>query len=160
MNIFHSVKGFIKEMLLFLMGISFVLIGIFTTIGLVASDSYLTNTIGYIVLVCIVALLISGGLYMCYLSVRARKKRRKIRLETMILQTASKKGGSVTALEVAMETSLSIEEAKKVLEQLVEQKIAFLKLSSNGTYVYQFDGLISQTDKEEAESLKNLIYKE
>ncbi|CFJ42882.1 Uncharacterised protein [Mycobacterium tuberculosis] len=77
-----------------------------------------------------------------------------------MLQIASRNGGNLTASELAMNSKLSITQANEVLGHFTKQNVAYLKIANNGTYVYQFEGIISQQDKDQAESLKSLIYKE
>lgn len=93
----------------------------------------------------------------------ARKNTRLRRLDAMenlVLQIASHYGGKLTATELAMNSKLSITQANEVLEGFTKQNVAYLTITNNGTYVYQFEGFISQQEKDQAESLKSLIYKE
>jgi len=100
-----------------------------------------------------------GG-WLLFAARKNSKLRRLEALENVVLQVASHYGGNLTASELAMNSKLSLTQAKEVLEYFTKQNIAYLKISNNGTYVYQFEGIISQQDKDQAESLNTLIYKE
>jgi hypothetical protein len=59
-------------------------------------------------------------------------------LEKVILRTAKKNGGVATPGEVALEGDIPIEEAKKVLEQLVSGGYADIRVRKSGAIVYVF----------------------
>jgi TM2 domain-containing membrane protein YozV len=59
-------------------------------------------------------------------------------LERVILKTAKKNLGIATPSEVAIESSLSIDQAKKALEKLASNGHADIRVSRNGTMVYFF----------------------
>ncbi|MFQ3547024.1 MAG: TM2 domain-containing protein [Termitinemataceae bacterium] len=59
-------------------------------------------------------------------------------IERVILRLAKKNKGIVSASEVALESSTSIEEAKKALEKLVDQGVSELRVRKSGTLVYTF----------------------
>jgi hypothetical protein len=59
-------------------------------------------------------------------------------IERTILQLAKQNKGVVTTSELALEGSISIDEAKKALEKLVDQGYAELRVRKTGTLVYTF----------------------
>lgn len=59
-------------------------------------------------------------------------------IEQTILRLAKQNKGIVTASELALESHVSIEEAKKALEKLVDQGYAELRVRKTGTLVYTF----------------------
>jgi len=69
-------------------------------------------------------------------SMRAEIK--KDSLERVILKTAKDNQGIVTPSEVAVESGLSIDQAKRALEKLVSNGHADIRISKNGNMVYFF----------------------
>ncbi|WP_019121499.1 phage holin family protein [Brevibacillus massiliensis] len=154
----HSVREAAKEWTMLVIGIVLCLFGLLLLIGALASDSDFTQ-FGELVSLLVLAILpLVLGIWLC-ITARKRTKRRKAdELENRILQLAQQLGGSLTAAELAMHTSVSFSEAQRILDAFVKMKIAFIKISDNGTMIYEFEGLISQVDKQRAQSLKELIY--
>lgn len=58
--------------------------------------------------------------------------------ERTILRIAKQNRGIVTASELALESGISIDEAKNALEKLVDQGYAELRVRKSGTLVYTF----------------------
>jgi len=58
--------------------------------------------------------------------------------ERTILRLAKRNGGPVTAGELALESELSIDQAKKALEKLVASGTAEMRVRSSGVVVYFF----------------------
>uniref|UniRef100_A0A7C3E7P7 NINE protein n=1 Tax=Gracilinema caldarium TaxID=215591 RepID=A0A7C3E7P7_9SPIR len=59
-------------------------------------------------------------------------------IERTVLRLAKQNKGIVTASELALESGVSIDEAKKALEKLVDQGYAELRVRKTGTLVYTF----------------------
>ena len=59
-------------------------------------------------------------------------------IERIILRTAKKNNGIATPAEVALEADISLDEAKKNLEQLVSKGFAEVRVSKSGNLVYMF----------------------
>jgi len=59
-------------------------------------------------------------------------------IERTILRLAKHNKGIVTASELALESGISIDEAKNALEKLVDQGFAELRVRKTGTLVYTF----------------------
>ena len=67
-----------------------------------------------------------------------RTEIRKDSLERVILKTAKNNQGIATPSEVAVESGLSIDQAKRALEKLVSNGHADIRVSKNGNMVYFF----------------------
>ncbi len=67
-----------------------------------------------------------------------RSEIKKDSLERVILKTAKNNQGIVTPSEVAVESGLSIDQAKRALEKLVSNGHADIRVSKNGNMVYFF----------------------
>ena len=59
-------------------------------------------------------------------------------IERVILRIAKKNGGLATPAEVALEGNITLDEAKKNLEQLVSRGFAEVRVSKSGNLVYVF----------------------
>lgn len=59
-------------------------------------------------------------------------------IERIILRTAKKNDGIATPSEVALEGDISLDDAKKNLDKLVNQGYAEMRVSKNGALVYYF----------------------
>jgi TM2 domain-containing membrane protein YozV len=67
-----------------------------------------------------------------------RTEIKKDSLERVILKTAKDNQGIATSSEVALESGLSIDQAKRALEKLVSNGHADIRVSKNGNMVYFF----------------------
>jgi len=67
-----------------------------------------------------------------------RTEIKKDSLERVILKTAKANQGIATPSEVAVESGLSIDQAKRALEKLVSNGHADIRVSKNGNMVYFF----------------------
>jgi uncharacterized membrane protein len=75
--------------------------------------------------------------------------------ERKALGLARAAGGKLTQAELALDSSLSLDEARKVLDGLVEKGAAELEVSSSGALVYAFPGLISGAEKAAAKPVQD-----
>jgi len=66
-------------------------------------------------------------------------------LETKILRLARSFHGRLTPLELAANSSLSLEEADNVLENIVRRGYANMEVSDSGSIVYEFPGFLELT---------------
>lgn len=73
--------------------------------------------------------------------------------ERMILKLASQNEGYVTPVDVAVASNLTLEEANNVLDQLKRKGYATLRIADNGSYVYQFDGVLNREQRKQAERI-------
>ena len=65
-------------------------------------------------------------------------------IERVILKTAKKNGGLATPAEVALEGDISLDGAKKHLEQLVTKGFAEVRVSKAGNLVYVFSDFATE----------------
>jgi len=70
---------------------------------------------------------------------RAKRRRRRIdAVERQLLAIAQKNNGDLTATLVAMETPLSIDEAREILEMFVTRGVVDMRVDDNGSVIYHF----------------------
>ncbi|MGE7274668.1 hypothetical protein ACQKK5_25005 [Brevibacillus panacihumi] len=161
MNPKTTSRGLVAEVIQYVAGVIILVFGVIMIAGAMASEK--TNLSETSDLVLFLLLGVLPALFGGWLLFAARKNTRLRRLDAMenlVLQIAARYGGKLTATELAMNSKLSITQASEVLDNFTKQNAAYLSITNNGTYVYQFEGMISQQDKDQAESLKSLIYKE
>jgi TM2 domain-containing membrane protein YozV/predicted transcriptional regulator len=72
----------------------------------------------------------------------ARIVREKETVERTILRLAKQNKGIITASELALEANISMDEAKKVLDTLVNKGFAELRVRKTGTLVYTLPELM------------------
>lgn len=72
-------------------------------------------------------------------------------IERVILRTAKKNSGIATPAEVALEGNVSLDEAKKNLEQLVSKGFAEVRVSKSGTIVYLFSDFLTEDAEQKLE---------
>lgn len=72
-------------------------------------------------------------------------------LERMVLELARRSGGELSVPQLAVEGNLSIEESKRVLEDMREREIASVWVGENGSTVYQFLAFQKRQTREEVE---------
>ncbi|CAM3348256.1 MULTISPECIES: hypothetical protein [Brevibacillus] len=153
--------GLVTEVIQYIAGAILLLFGLIMICGALASEqTKLTVTEDLVLFLLIGVLPVLLGGWLLFAAKNNSKLRKLDALENLVLQIASRNGGNLTASELAMNSKLSITQANEVLGHFTKQNVAYLKIANNGTYVYQFEGIISQQDKDQAESLKSLIYKE
>jgi TM2 domain-containing membrane protein YozV/predicted transcriptional regulator len=69
-------------------------------------------------------------------------RERKETVERVILRAAKQNKGIVTASEVALEANISMEDAKKALDTLVNKGFADIRVRKSGTIVYTLPELM------------------
>ena len=74
-------------------------------------------------------------------------------METTILKLARQYKGRLTPVELAVNSSLSLEDAEKVLEEIVRKGYANMTVADTGTIIYEFPGFL-QFDASDDEYLK------
>jgi hypothetical protein len=67
--------------------------------------------------------------------------------ERLALTCAASSGGKLTEAELSLDSGLSLDESKKLLDSLVSRGVAEIEVSSSGALVYAFPGLISEGEK-------------
>ncbi|MBT4502483.1 MAG: hypothetical protein HOC74_32420 [Gemmatimonadetes bacterium] len=103
------------------------------------------------VIIGLIALLTGTGLFGGYL-IKIANRRQLEGQEKMVLRIAAARGGKVTPEEVAMETSLTVNDAQKLLEELCTQGAGQLQVTDQGGLIYTFSGLLSETERDSAQS--------
>lgn len=73
---------------------------------------------------------------------QSSKKDPEKKLEDTILKLARKFQGNLTPLELAANSSLSLDEADKALENIVRKGYANMKVTDEGTIIYEFPGFL------------------
>lgn len=73
---------------------------------------------------------------------QSSKKDPEKKLEDTILRLARKFQGNLTPLELAANSSLSLDEADKALENIVRKGYANMKVTDEGTIIYEFPGFL------------------
>ena len=63
---------------------------------------------------------------------------RRQTIESEIIKLAGKVGGKLTVVEVVAEMAIAVEEARAVLDSLVENHVAEIQVSDSGGLVYDF----------------------
>lgn len=103
------------------------------------------------VLVGLVVFFIFTGASGIFLIRKGRHSTRE-KQERMVLELAASKNGRITPAEIAMETSLTANESQTLLDVLCQQGIAETQITENGSVVYAFTGLISESEKQTAQN--------
>lgn len=80
-----------------------------------------------------------------------RDEIKKDSLERVILKTAKENQGIVTPSVVAIESGMSIDQAKNALEKLVSKGHADIRVSKNGSMVYFFQEFLKGTSHPDLE---------
>ena len=70
-------------------------------------------------------------------------RKREESIEKQILRSAKGNRGYTTPSEVALESDVSIEEARQALDYLVSKGFAEMKVSKTGTIVYHFPDILT-----------------
>ncbi|MBN1697112.1 MAG: hypothetical protein JW881_06335 [Spirochaetales bacterium] len=83
------------------------------------------------------------------LSVGTDNKTRLADREKEVLRVASGHGGQVTVLQIAHETTLSIEDARAVLDGMVNKGYVQLLVDDNGLLRYEFPDFLNSKKKDE-----------
>ncbi len=121
-----------------------------TLVGISEGESTIAQDFGPWLILGFVPLIVGIGLNISF--IKHKKQNKKQLIENQMLKYAKNHNGSITAAELAMETSLNFKEAEKVLEDFAKQGIASRKISESGIFVYQFP-MISDIEKSSAKGI-------
>jgi hypothetical protein len=80
-------------------------------------------------------------------SAAKHKKPNAEQRERLALTCAAASGGKLTEASLSLDSGLSLDESKKLLDSLASRGVAELEVSSSGALVYAFPGLISEGEK-------------
>lgn len=138
------------SVLLILFGLTMIL-GSFIMMAQHNPKYTLTSNLALMIITGIIPLVV-GVLF--FLNTR-KKNRMQLndQLENIILKLAKANNGKLTAGEVAMNSSLSVEQAKKYLDNLCIKGEVDLFISDSGISVYKFKIIIPEDEKNGAEKL-------
>ncbi len=75
--------------------------------------------------------------------------------QSLVLKTAKKNKGRLTIAELTMETALSLDESKSILESMCTAGVAELQITDGGSLVYVFTGLLTDKEKDTAKEPLN-----
>jgi hypothetical protein len=128
--------------------------GLFMLLGFFASTSPATFIVNMMMLLLmVVAPIVVGSLLIRnhFLSNRkiSEESRKNILAsrEKEVLRLAKEKGGELTVPEIVSETSMNTEEADEIMRELVVKRYVDMKITNQGTVVYEFFELVK--DKHE-----------
>ncbi len=95
----------------------------------------------------------AGSVYMLIKHSRARRKRGLEKTEREILKMIARKNGRITPEEIAVNSDMTIDEAKDHLERLCENGAGELQVTESGRLVYVFFGFLNPEEKKTAKSV-------
>ncbi len=75
-------------------------------------------------------------------------------LETTILKLARQHKGRLTPVELAVNSSLSLEESQEALEEIVRRGYAEIAVADTGSIIYEFPGFLRFDDSDEEYLMK------
>jgi hypothetical protein len=132
-----------------------ILVGIFLGFG---------STLGYLknrstMKEWIVGLIVMGLLPLIFGTILLKRLRKKINnidkdeIENAIFQLAKKSDSKLTIADVAMNTKLTTEESKKILDEFCLKGFAEIMVSQTGVIVYNFKSIIKESEKLSSEKV-------
>jgi len=93
-----------------------------------------------------------SGLYLCMNNFFKDRRKKREQKERLVLKFITEKKGRVTPVEIAAETTLLIDEVKKILDTLCDNGMGQLTVTENGGIVYEFEEFVSPEEKAGAKS--------
>lgn len=84
---------------------------------------------------------VGAGVFLCIYAWKRGKRRSKQVLERTILRLAQSRNGRLTVADVAKDTALSSDQAKRFLDKFNLDGLAGMHVSDSGSVVYTFDGI-------------------
>jgi uncharacterized membrane protein YciS (DUF1049 family) len=84
---------------------------------------------------------------------RLEKQKSDAVLHDSVLELAKKMGGKLTVIETTTELNMSLSDANTILNQFISYGLARLQVSESGVLVYYFDQIISNEEKNRAETV-------
>lgn len=89
-----------------------------------------------------------------FLFIRSKLLRIKTdELENIIFKIANAHKGMITGTELAKDSNLTFEESTDALEKLHRQGICEKKVTDNNVYIYNFTGIITDEEKNNADKI-------
>ncbi|MFC4321389.1 hypothetical protein [Litchfieldia salsa] len=148
----------IVRILAFVSGLALCLFSILIFIGItidLSSESLWVNILLYVFVSILPGI---GGFFLCKWAIQADKgKRTKYEeLENTVFKVAENRGGRLTPIELAMDTDLTLEESKALLEKWALKGYVTIKVSESGALVYEFTGMTTDQEKQAAKGVSEL----
>ncbi len=81
---------------------------------------------------------LAGGLFLFWRVRRAAARRKGEAKEAAVLRVARERQGIVTAVDVAADCGMSLEQAEEILQRLHLRSFSEMDVSDSGTVVYRF----------------------
>jgi hypothetical protein len=123
--------------------------GLFMLLGFFASTSPATLIVNAMMLFLMVLAPIAAGSLLIRSHFLSKKKsaeesRRTILAsrEKEVLRLAKQRGGELTVPEIVSETSMNTEEADEIMRELVVKRYVDMKITNQGTVIYEFFELV------------------
>ncbi|GAA0306580.1 hypothetical protein GGQ92_001821 [Gracilibacillus halotolerans] len=126
--------------------------------ALITKSSTPTSIAGLIIgaIILIITPAVIGFILLKWAFTAHKIERRKLnKKERMVLQLAEDRGGRLTLTELAMETPLTLEEAKDLLDEWAIKGYATIKISEKGTLVYHFYDSLTIKEKQDAKGVSS-----
>jgi hypothetical protein len=136
--------------------------GLFMLLGFFASTSPATFIVNVMTLFLMVLAPIAVGSLLIRSHFLSNKKTaeesRKAILasrEKEVLRLAKQKGGELTVPEIVSETSMNTEEADEIMRELVVKRYVDMKITNQGTVIYEFFELVKDKLENRIPSLES-----
>lgn len=95
---------------------------------------------------------LGAGIFMMLKGSWRYKRRKYEKIEREILSLIAQKGGRITPEEIALNSQMSVEDAKVHLDRMCENGSGELQVTESGRLVYVFLGFITADEKKSARS--------
>lgn len=123
--------------------------GLFMLLGFFASTSPATLIVNTMTLLLMVLAPIAVGSLLIRSHFLSKKKNAEETRKTIlasrekeVLRLAKQKGGELTVPEIVSETSMNTEEADEIMRELVVKRYVDMKITNQGTVIYEFFELV------------------
>ncbi|WP_146259662.1 hypothetical protein [Paenibacillus dendritiformis] len=87
-----------------------------------------------------------------------KKKNARLMMEEKIrqaekdtLKLAARRSGYLTAVDLTLYSDMTLKESERMLERLKSQGVCSLRVADNGTFVYEFDSILTYEEKRQLE---------
>jgi hypothetical protein len=146
-----KIKFILKQILYYFMIVFGIFFGFGSTLGYFKGKNTLQE---WILGLIIVGLL--PAFFGIILLIKLKKEQKifdKDQIENTLFQLAKKNNSKLTTADIAMNTTLSTIEAKKIMDELCLKGIAEIMVSESGVIVYHFKTIINDSEKQSAEKI-------
>lgn len=87
-----------------------------------------------------------------------KKKNARLMMEEKIrqaekdtLKLAARRSGYLTAVDLTLYSDMTLKESERMLERLKSQGVCSLRVAGNGTFVYEFESILTYEEKRQSE---------